>query len=196
MGSDPIFPDQFPLIRYFHGRAKALIFETRYQTTESGLTTETLNPGPPPEAVTLGRISLLREYGGKVRCFAIPSAITQFALFPIHKELFKVLNALESDFTFDQGKFRLLMQAGKWGYHTPAWCYDLKSATDLFPIQFQIQLLNRLFENCTSASEGRVNNLGVLWSKVIQKGPYKYKSGSGRLFLINYEGQPMGAYSS
>lgn len=64
-----------------------------------------------------GRLAVLRETGGKLRVFAIPSAYTQLALYPLHKCLFELLSILPSDFTHDQLEFRRLLFSGKWdGY--------------------------------------------------------------------------------
>jgi len=63
-------------------------------------------------AVPTGRISVLREYGGKLRCFAIPSTLTQYALKPIHDSIFRLLSKFPSDFTFDQNRFRRLVVSG------------------------------------------------------------------------------------
>jgi len=70
------------------------------------------------ETPFVGRISLLREYGGKNRCFAIPSSFCQFALYPIHLYMFKILRTLPSDFTHDQQEFRRQLYAGRWGTST------------------------------------------------------------------------------
>ena len=56
-----------------------------------------------------GRLAVLRETGGKLRVFAIPSAYTQLALYPLHKCLFELLSILPSDFTHDQLEFRRLL---------------------------------------------------------------------------------------
>lgn len=60
-----------------------------------------------------GRISILREYGGKIRCFAIPSIVTQLALYVIHKQIFRIFRTLSSDYTHDQSLFRFHYYSGK-----------------------------------------------------------------------------------
>lgn len=60
-----------------------------------------------------GRLSLLREYGGKQRVFAIPSASVQIVLYPIHDRIFELFGSLPSDYTMDQNRFRRDMIYGK-----------------------------------------------------------------------------------
>lgn len=118
-------------------------------------------PGLPPAHGTdsrfpLGRLALLREFGGKLRIFAIPGAGAQVALKPIHDALFAFLESLPSDYTHDQLRFRRDFLSGKFR-GLASWSYDLTSATDLFPVRFQAEMLNRLLG---ADSPERSENLG------------------------------------
>lgn len=91
-----------------------------------------------------GRLAVLREFGGKIRVFAIPSSITQLALYPLHAVLFSFFELLPSDFTHNQNRFKNLVLSGRWASNL-SWSFDLKSATDLFPIALQVEILSCLF---------------------------------------------------
>lgn len=95
-----------------------------------------------------GRFSILREQGGKVRVFAIPSAFGQYILKPVHNWIFDGLRVLESDFTHDQNEFRRNYFSGvnNW-INSPSQSYDLKSATDTFPVRVQEIMLNALLNS-------------------------------------------------
>lgn len=144
-----------------------------------------------------GRLSLLREYGGKQRIFAIPAAPVQIVLRPIHDVIFSLFGDLSSDYTMDQSRFRRDMVRGKWAGRE-SWSYDLKSATDRFPISLQVAVINELFLSVNNdvKIDGH-SGLGQLWQEVIQSGPYVWRDGRGVVHLFNYSsGQPMGAVSS
>jgi len=78
----------------------------------------------------------------------------------------------------------------------PAWCYDLTSATDRFPIILQQSLLNRVFKNIKMSAEIGFQCLGDMWADTISKGPWSYRLGNESRVMFDYVGQPMGAYSS
>lgn len=129
---------------------------------------------------------MLREYGGKDRVFAIPSAWNQFALYPLHRWGLHFLALLPSDYTMDQLKFRRLFYEGKLK-GLPMYSYDLKSATDLFPISLQVDMLEYLFDR----------KFAKLWKSTIRAGLWSWTLGEGSKSVnVRYTNQPMGAYSS
>lgn len=133
-------------------------------------------PGVNVRSKASGRISLLRELGGKDRCFAIPSVYTQYALYPVHLALFELLRAIPSDFTHDQSKFRMLVSSGNWGARPKAWCYDLTSATDVFPLLIESMVIDSLFPGITVTAResgflSSTETLGMLWASTIRRGP-------------------------
>lgn len=140
----------------------------------------------------VGRLSLLREFGGKLRVVAIPQASTQAALKPIHDRLFELFELIPSDYTHDQLRFRRDIMSGK--YPSGAyWSFDLKSFTDIYPIDLQLACFEAL---CKIAGK-KFNKLPDLWKKAIRSGPYLYRDAKGNIKLLHYVGgQPMGAYAS
>lgn len=103
-----------------------------------------------PEAMLLkasdcpGKLSIKNEKGGKVRLVAMPDYFSQTAMRPIHDWLMKCLRAISSDCTFDQR--RALPLIGKWqelGYEL--YSFDQSSCTDLFPFEFQLELIRERF---------------------------------------------------
>jgi len=146
----------------------------------------------------LGRLHAIYEAAGKIRIVAICDYFTQLVCEPIHKYLFTLLQGVPQDGTFDQQA--AVDSFAKEG-HTHIYSYDLKSATDLIPIELYKEVLELLF--------GRT--LVDLWSKLLTdrwfwaplecqgKSPYttKIKRGGYQSDYIKYSrGQPMGALSS
>nr|QDH86614.1 MAG: RNA-dependent RNA polymerase [Mitovirus sp.] len=86
----------------------------------------------------LGKLAIKLEPAGKVRVFAISDFWTQNLMKPLHTSLFEVLKGHSSDATFNQeGKVSDFKDKG---YSFIA-SYDLKSATDLIPIQLYEKVL-------------------------------------------------------
>jgi hypothetical protein len=61
-----------------------------------------LKPGFLSSSQRVGKIGLKQEAAGKMRVFAMVDPITQWALQPLHKFLFKLLKKIPMDGTFDQ----------------------------------------------------------------------------------------------
>jgi len=102
---------------------------------------------------------------------------SQTALLPLHNALLGVLRSLKCDMTFNQNGFVSNLMSG------PYYSFDLKDATDRFPISLQKKVISYLI------GEDRAK----AWSAVlIQEG---YKTPKGDKVFYN-TGQPMGAYSS
>lgn len=104
--------------------------------------------GPPswwsPAQVRAGKVVPLTKDGGwKVRWIASPFRLHQLALRPLGEGLFRTLETLPWDCTFDQAKALPLIQdhlrQGK-----RAHAVDLSSATDHFPLSVQLTVLRAL----------------------------------------------------
>lgn len=158
----------------------------------------------PSEALreSLGRISILRELGGKVRLFAIGSYLQQLALKPVHDLAFSILKALPSDFTHNQNLFSQRLVSGFYGDPSSlrAWCYDLKSATDLTPTFFQRLVLDEVLSSFGTKIEGFEHlrsSVGTSWAKCIRSCTFIYGEGTDLEMRVKYSlGQPMGLFSS
>lgn len=135
----------------------------------------------------LGRLSEKAEAAGKVRIFAITDVITQSVFRPLSDGIFKILDSLPMDGTFDQNRpvehirhlvsHDLMLEKDATFYS-----YDLSSATDRLPIDIQRQVLSRLIGDQMSDS----------WVNILTKRDWYYKGKPLRYSV----GQPMGALSS
>lgn len=142
----------------------------------------------------LGELSLKYEAAGKIRVFAMVDYWTQYALLPLHKVFFKILEGFAPmDATFDQeDAVSSFSEEG----HTEFYSYDLKSATDLIPAQLYRVVVDAIFGK----------PLGRLWlSLMVDRDfglPFKDHKAKIRFthndkHYIRYtRGQPMGALSS
>nr|UPW42221.1 MAG: putative RNA dependent RNA polymerase [Jiangsu mito-like virus 14] len=130
--------------------------------------------------LNMGRLSVVYDQAGKARVVAITNWWIQVVLKPLHDALFKSLERIECDGTFDQlGPFeKLILREDLAG--VKFYSFDLSAATDRLPLDLQRDVLNILYPG-----------LGTLWSNLLglkwtyQGKEYKYSVG-----------QPMGAYSS
>jgi len=123
------------------------------------------------------RLSYISDKECKTRTVAILDYWSQTSLIPLHESLFKILKLIKSDQTFNQGSFVNRLNRG------PYFSFDLKDATDRFPISLQRKVLNYLIGE--KAAEA--------WQTILVHEPYYTPEGNP----IKYStGQPMGAYSS
>jgi len=130
----------------------------------------------------LGKLSLKPEPAGKLRVFAMVDYFTQRALLPLHDWLFDQLRKIDPDGSFDQGaKVQYLSTLDS----KVTFSFDLKSATDLIPIQLYESLLKFILGP----------ELAKDWSYLISDRDFRLpRSYPGS---VRYSrGQPMGAYSS
>jgi len=126
-----------------------------------------------------GKIGFLSAPAGKTRIVGIGNYWVQEAFLQLHKVLYSVLRTIPEDGTYDQeSQFDRVNAAAAIG---PVWSFDLTAATDRFPIEFQIKVLNN-FEEGLGDLWGRINH--ALTFICAQK-PLKYTVG-----------QPMGLYGS
>lgn len=134
----------------------------------------------------LGRWGILGkkiEGGGKIRVFAMLDSIRQAFLRPIHKWFMRALRSIPNDGTFDQLKpLTILSKRGE----KSLFSYDLKSATDRFPIFLQ-----------TAVLEGFLGlSVRVAWDALLRY-PYHVPFVKKRNMTVRFAtGQPLGAYSS
>jgi len=141
-------------------------------------------------APILGRLHAIDEPAGKVRVVAIADYWTQVAMKPIHERLFEILRGIKTDATFDQiGSVNSYFQKG----FIPHWSFDLKSATDLIPLDLYKVVLPPFFIE-RDGSLDRANELITRWSKILTDRDWLLPDGKG--FVRYGTGQPMGALSS
>lgn len=127
------------------------------------------------------RLGFIPSEGGKTRVVAIGDYWTQEACLPLHKRLFKILKSLPTDGTFNQGRIVEFLQRalieGK-----PAYCFDLKSATDRFPVELQEIVVAKIIGKQAAKS----------WSTLLTRRCFVSKFGD-----VEYSvGQPQGILSS
>jgi len=169
----------------------------------------------------LGKLSI-REEPGKLRVFAMVDSLTQWVLHPLHRALFKILEVIPQDGTFDQlAPVNKMMGALKEKGTNNVWSFDLSAATDRIPVLLQ-ELVLAGFTGMDFAFFwrsllcNRYYQLPTQWLKTFGKrGLASLKTGvrpfqlrdpkSNKLGKVMYQpikavryavGQPMGAYSS
>jgi len=120
----------------------------------------------------------------KERVIAIFDYISQLAFEPFSKYLFGVLRQIPQDRTFTQDPVIRDKREGE-RYHS----LDLTSATDRFPIDLQVDLLEAIERNSPRPFRG----IGRAWKALMVNEPFLTPEGD----LLYYKvGQPMGARSS
>ncbi|KAL7001270.1 hypothetical protein U1Q18_002422 [Sarracenia purpurea var. burkii] len=135
-----------------------------------------------PEA---GRFGRKLEGSGKLRLFAIANPIFQTLLRPLHDWVMSIFSTLKMDGTYDQlaplsrlkGKRELLS-------------FDLKSATDLLPVDLSGSILASLFGNEFAQS------WCYLMAMVMFRSPDKVSPKVRARVYRFTRGQPLGYYSS
>jgi hypothetical protein len=127
----------------------------------------------------VGRITVLQEKGFKARVIAMPVAGAQVAFKPLHIALNAILRRIPEDCTHDQlAGVRWAEEELRLGKTVHA--VDLSSATDNFPVDFQISLLKLLgYQHA---------------DKFLQMAKSQWSSDYGNLTYT--KGQPMGLYGS
>lgn len=129
------------------------------------------------DSLQIRKLSVIKDPEGKSRIIAIMDYYTQVILKDIHEQVFKMLEKLPCDRTFTQDPVV--------NFPGPYHSLDLKSATDRFPLAFQMRVVKEFFSDDISKNWATLlteYGFTVPWLKDTQ---------------IKYEvGQPMGAYSS
>jgi hypothetical protein len=153
----------------------------------------------------LGKLGFKQEAAGKVRVFAMVDPITQWLLKPLHDAIFRLLQVIPADGTFDQAKplDRLLERQRKLrqGRMTSAvkkttslFSFDLSSATDRLPVIFQRWLLEPVI---TIAGASHWVTFLVGRSYFAPNRPdVGLRTTMGGISVKYGAGQPMGALSS
>jgi hypothetical protein len=92
-----------------------------------------------------GQFAIKKESAGKVRVFALVDSITQSVMKPLHLALFKILNNIPNDGTFDQDASvtRCSVKAAAAG---KAYSFDLSAATDRLPVDLTGNIIESLFK--------------------------------------------------
>jgi hypothetical protein len=141
-------------------------------------------------APILGRLHAINEPAGKVRVVAIADYWTQVAMKPIHEHLFEILRGIKTDATFNQiGSVESYFRENL----SPHWSFDLKSATDLIPLELYKKVLPPLF---TQRDGSLAQSIEMIerWANILTDRDWLLPDGSG--FVRYGTGQPMGALSS
>lgn len=127
----------------------------------------------------LGRATFVPDKGGKTRLVAIGNYWIQQILLPVHELVYKVLSNIREDGTYKQDdSFKAVLEAS---INHDVWCFDLKNATDRFPLLPQVYVIKSMN-----------SKIGVSWENILRN--LNFKSSIGE---IKYTvGQPMGIYSS
>lgn len=93
-----------------------------------------------------GKIAFLQEPGGKLRSVASPLVLYQLALRHFGKSMYSFVHRLPWDCTHEQSKpVKTLQDSLRKG--STVHSVDLSSATDYFPLEFQLQVLRALYGN-------------------------------------------------
>lgn len=130
---------------------------------------------------SLRKISIKDDREGKSRPFAIFDYWSQTTLSPLHDWVFSTLKKIPQDCTFNQTEGVVKIQ--KTESRKYFYSYDLKSATDRFPVELQEKVLSLIF-NTDYASA---------WRSLMTKESFRIPNGDPVKFLA---GQPLGAKSS
>jgi len=135
-----------------------------------------LNLPKPPVGSSLRRLLPISDKEGKTRLVAILDYWSQTVLKCFHDAVLPLLSNFQSDMTFNQESFSQGKMSG------PYYCFDLKDATDRFPISLQKQVV----EFMTTSAHAEA------WVDMLTHYPYDLKGCQ----VFYKTGQPMGAYSS
>ncbi|KAH0735018.1 hypothetical protein KY285_010725 [Solanum tuberosum] len=170
----------------------AFIFNVnKIQSIQDGF----FSPGPPFSSLlgayqgvplVTGRLAQAIEGGGKRRIFAICNYIKQRLLHPVHIWAMTVLSSLKTDGTFNQERPLQYLRLKR-----PKSCYsfDLKSATDRWPLSVIYTLIEMIWGS-TLASSIVNSSLGL---NTFLVSPSMVKKISEVAFLT---GQPLSYYGS
>jgi len=107
-----------------------------------------VKPSVSPLDLKLGKLAIKEEAAGKARVFAMADSITQSVMAPLNSWIFAKLKGLLTDGTFNQqAPLNRLVQLYKDGllHDVEFYSYDLSSATDRLPMNFQKQIISILF---------------------------------------------------
>lgn len=135
--------------------------------------------------LTTGRLCQAMSGGGKRRIFAICNYVKQCLLTPVHDWSFKVLSKIQMDGTFDQEAPLRILRDKEQGVSLNLYSFDLKSATDRWPLSVIYTMFETLF-GPTFASAVVNSSLGLNDFLLTKTFCQSYKTLS---FVV---GQPLG----
>lgn len=128
----------------------------------------------PASTDVVGTVGVTFEQGMKIRLFASPYLHFQAFLEPVKRYLQKICNQIPEDYHGDQTAGRLAVQQalrdGKMVH-----CYDLSSATHLFPWSIQLRMLKMV--NTIPSDYLRVLDYSVKGVYTSKYGDFKWNSG-------------------
>jgi len=128
-------------------------------------------------ATSLRKLSIVNDPEGKARIICIFDYWSQMSLKGIHDWAFSQLRRIPQDRTFDQDPFKI-------GREGPFYSIDLTAATDRFPIELQVAILEKL-----SSTE-----VAQAWKRILTQQEVYVPWENSTVYYNT--GQPMGAYSS
>jgi len=99
----------------------------------------------PIDIDSVGKIGLIQEPGYKLRAVANPNRVYQVALYPLGDAIYKTLENLPWDCTFNQSKGFPVIQKHL-QQNKRVHCIDLEGATDYFPLALQLNVLRSMFQ--------------------------------------------------
>nr|QDH90821.1 MAG: RNA-dependent RNA polymerase [Mitovirus sp.] len=138
----------------------------------------------------VGSLSVVEE-PGKKRIVAMVDIWTQWALYPLHRALYKILGKIPQDGTFDQMKpVKALLVDAKTEGREHFWSFDLSAATDRLPICVQVLVL------AAFTHLGFAHTWAELLVDRLYATPREFATSTGVSVVWYAVGQPMGAYSS
>lgn len=139
----------------------------------------------------VAKVSFLAEKGGKTRIITSANFWIQKLLFPFHHEMMNILGRIPNDYSFDQERCGATL-SDLLSKVTSSFSYDMKGATDRFPLWYQALCLN-CFKPGLGTYWAEIMRLPVYRKRVKKSASQAFKRG----FTFHYKvGQPMGIYSS
>jgi len=159
-----------PTGRYLENKYRPI-----FSKVMSGFTRNIQGDCWPPSTVVdaVGKIGLIQEPGYKLRAVANPNRVYQIALKPLGDAIYKTVETLPWDCTFNQMKAIPSVQQHLQA-ESRCHCVDLSGATDYFPLSLQIDLLQVLYPNMVdyislfkelSRSSWVMGNTTIKWTK-------------------------------
>jgi hypothetical protein len=129
----------------------------------------------------VGKIGLIQEAGFKLRAVANPARIYQEALRPLGDQLYDILKVLPWDCTHNQ-ELPMIPLVESLRHEKMIYSIDLSGATDYFPLDLQIEVLDEIFPD-----KEYINLF-----RALSRAPWRY----GKKFIRWSKGQPLGLYPS
>jgi len=143
-----------------------------------------------PVNLCVGKISYIQEPGYKLRAVANPSRVIQAALEPLKEALGNVVRTLPNDFTFDQDAGVRRVQGWlKEGLIVHS--IDLSDATNLFPLPYQIGVLEKRILIKNKDDRENWKRLISIFKEVAQSPWFSKENGVVETHVFT-RGQPLG----